>query len=104
MNIQGSQQHGKKNYGKKVFNKKLKIREWTLVQLPQKESGKQRKVLKPWHGPYRITHKTETGVTVVHIYFPETGSTQVHMSMVSPLNGSWDCIGMGQMVISRKDT
>uniref|UniRef100_A0A1X7SNG1 Uncharacterized protein n=1 Tax=Amphimedon queenslandica TaxID=400682 RepID=A0A1X7SNG1_AMPQE len=89
MNIQGSQQRGKKNYDKKVFKKELKIGDWTLVRFPQEESGKQRKLSKPWHGPYRITHKTETGVTVVPIHFPESGSIQVHMSRVTPCPPKW---------------
>ena len=50
MNIQGSQQRGKRNYDKRVFTKKLRIGDWTLVWFPQEESGKQYKLSKPWHG------------------------------------------------------
>ena len=48
--------------------------------------------------------KTETGVTVVPIHFPESRSIQVHMSRVTPCPPKWSLvsIGWGQMIKSRK--
>ena len=32
----------------------MKIGDWMLVYFPADESGKQRKLSHPWHGPYRM--------------------------------------------------
>ena len=49
-----------------------------LVCFPQDEAGKQRKLSRLWHGPYRVTQINDPDVTVVKVYFPEEGLLQVH--------------------------
>ena len=61
-----------------------RIGDWVLVRFPQEESGRQRKLSRPWHGPYRVTERHDPDVTVVKIYFPEKGPIQVHQSRVCP--------------------
>ena len=60
-----------------------------LVRFPHEESGKNRKLSKPWHGLYRIVQKNNPDVTVVSVHFPESGSIQVHQSRVCPCPPKW---------------
>ena len=55
-----------------------------LVRFPCEESTKQCKLSKPRHGPHRIINKNDPDATVVPVYFPESGSIQVHQSRVYP--------------------
>ena len=55
-----------------------------LVRFPQEESGKNRKLSRPWHGPYRVIQCVDPDVSVVKQYFPEEGSIQVHQLRVCP--------------------
>ena len=55
-----------------------------LFQFPHKESGKNRKLSRPWHGPYRVIRCNESDVTVVKQFFPEEGNIQVHQLRVCP--------------------
>ena len=59
-----------------------------LVRFPQEESGANRKLSRPWHGPYRIESVSLTGVVAVKVYFPQEGSIQVHAQRVTkcPMN------------------
>ena len=52
------------------------------IRFPQDETGKQRKLSRPWHGPYRVTALTQTDVTAVKVYYPNEGTIQVHMNRV----------------------
>ena len=49
-----------------------------LIRFPQDEAGKQRKLSRPWHGPYRIAELNDPDVTVVKVYFTEEGPLQVY--------------------------
>ena len=57
---------------------------WVLIKFPHEESGKQRKLSRPWHGAYLIMSLTDTDHTASRIYFPEDGPIKVHQSHVSP--------------------
>ena len=69
--------------------KEHKIGDWVLVQFPHKETGKKRKLSKPWHGPYRVIRKNDPDVTVVPVHFPESGPIQVHQSRVCSCPPKW---------------
>ena len=45
-----------------------KIGQWVLIRHPQEESGPNRKLSRPWHGPFRITGVEKTGVTAERVY------------------------------------
>ena len=81
-NIRAAQKKYKCQYDKKSQPVPFRLGDWVLVRFPQEESGKQRKLSRPWHGPYRIITKSDPDVTVVKIYFPEEGQIQVHQSRV----------------------
>ena len=59
-----------------------KLGDWVLIRFPREETGKQRKLSRPWHGPYHITHRNDPDVTAVKVFFPDEGSIQVHQSRV----------------------
>ena len=69
--------------------------DWALIRFPPKETGQQRKLSRPWYGPYRVTTVTEMGVTAVKVYSPQDGTTSVHASHVTrcppafPEGGYW---------------
>jgi hypothetical protein len=52
--FQRAQQRYKKLYDRKAVKRDYQIGDWVLVRFPQEESGKQRKLSRPWHGPYQI--------------------------------------------------
>ena len=58
------------------------------MRFPHEESGKKRKLSKTWHGPYRVIKKKDPDVTVVPVYFPESGPIQVHQR-VCPCPPKW---------------
>ena len=64
---------------------------------PHEESGKNRKLSRPWHGPYRIITMTDTDITAIRIYFPEDDSIKVHQGRVTkcPIGSPQVVIGMG---------
>ena len=88
-NIREEQKRAKERYDKKVVVKEYKMGEWVLVRFPREESGKKRKLSKPWHGPYSIIQRNEPDVTVVPVHFPDGGSIQVHQSRVCSFPPRW---------------
>ena len=79
-NIRVAQTKYKKYYDKHAKLISYSIGEWILIRFPQDETGKSRKLSRPWHGPYRITALTQTDVTAVKVYYPKEGAIQVHMN------------------------
>ena len=69
---------------KRATPSSFKVGDLVLVRFPQEESGKQRKLSRPWHGPYRVVQSTKPDVTVVKQFFPEEGTIQVHQLRVRP--------------------
>ena len=82
--IQRAQQKYKSAYDLKAMERDYRIGDWVLVRFPQEETGKLRKLSRPWHGPYRIVSRSDRDVTVSKVYHPQEGSIQVHQSRVSP--------------------
>ena len=60
----------------------MRLGDCVLIYFPAEDSGKQRKLSCPWHGPYRIVAKDETNVTAIKVYFPEEKSIKVHQNHV----------------------
>ena len=57
----------------------IQVGDWVLVQFPQEEVGKMRKLSRPWHGSYRIMSKEGPDVTVVKLYFSQDKVIRVHL-------------------------
>ena len=53
-----------------------------MAYFPKEDSGKNRKLTRPWHGPYRVIEKKDPDVTVCKVYFPEQGTIQVHQQRI----------------------
>ena len=83
--IQQAQQKYKGDYDKKATRHEYRVGEWVLVKFLWEETGKTRKLSRPWHGPYRLVEVKEPDVTVVKVYRPQDGQIQIHKSRVSPL-------------------
>jgi hypothetical protein len=81
--IQKAQARYKTQYDRKATPRTYRPGEWILVRFPCDESGKQRKLSRPWHGPYRVLSTAGPDVTAQKVYFPEDGQIQIHQSRVS---------------------
>ena len=81
--IRGAQNKYKRNYDKKRRITNYRAGDWVLIRFPQEESGANRKLSRPWHGPFRVKESSDTGVTAVKVYFPEQDPILVHQSRVS---------------------
>ena len=81
--IRKAQKQYKTQFDRKSSGRKYSDGDWVLVRFPQEESGKNRKLSQPWHGPYRVTKCLDPDVIVAKVYFPEHGAIQVHQSRVT---------------------
>ena len=70
----------KTQYDKKCKQVNFKLGDWIMIRFPHEESGKQRKLSRPWHGPYRIIQRNDPDVTAVKVYFPDETQIQVHQN------------------------
>ena len=81
--VKKAQQKYKKFYDRKASNRSYQIGDWVLIKFPAEESGRNRKLSQPWHGPYRITEIRDLDVTVTKVYFPGDGLMNVHQLRVT---------------------
>ena len=82
--IRKAQRKYKKNYDRGTSTTEYKAGEWILICFPQEETGRLRKLSRPWHGPYRVLSTRGPDVTAIKVYFPEDSSIQVHQTRVTP--------------------
>ena len=84
---------------------KLKVGDWVLIHFPQEETGRQRKLSRPWHGPYRVISCEDPDITAVKIHFPSDLPIQVHQSRVNkcPPSMLMTFIGMKENDLSQED-
>ena len=82
--IRTAQNRYKAVYDRRVRGRQHQVGDWVLLRFPQEESGRQRKLSRPWHGPYRVVEKRDPDITAVKVYFPEKGPIQVHQSRACP--------------------
>lgn len=78
-----AQRKYKTAYDRKTTSTDYHIGDWVLVKFPHEESGKSRKLSRPWHGPYRVISCRDPDVTVVKVYAPQDPQIQVHQSRVT---------------------
>ena len=58
------------------------VGEWVLIKFPADESGKMRKLARPWHGLYCITEVNGPNVSANKVYLPQKDVIKVHQSRV----------------------
>lgn len=68
--IQKAQKKYKTYYDKKAKDipSHYRVGQWILIRHPHEESGPNRKLSRPWYGPFRITKVEKTGVIAEGIY------------------------------------
>ena len=71
--IQAAQAKYKRSYDRHSREIDYQLGDWVLIRFPQEESGRMRKLSRPWHGPYRIIDRRDPDVTVVKVYAPQDG-------------------------------
>ena len=54
-----------------------------LIRFPQEESGKMKKLSRPWHGPYRVVQVTSTGVVAQRVYNSKGDQICIHRHQVT---------------------
>ena len=86
--IRKAQQRYKRQYDRNTKAATFAVGQWVLVRFPADESGKNRKLSRPWHGPYRVTSVKNPDVSVVKVYFPQEKQIMIHQSRVKqcPVN------------------
>ena len=81
--IQSAQTKYKSNHDRQSRVKDYRIGDWILIRFPQEESGANRKLSRPWHGPFRVTDFDDTRVTAIKVYAPQDTPIHVHQSRVT---------------------
>ena len=81
--IRAAQSRYKGSYDRSSRKADYQLGDWVLVRFPQDETGRQRKLSRPWHGPYRVIDRRDPDVTVVKVYSPQDGQIQVHQTRVT---------------------
>ena len=68
--IRKAQRRYKEGYDRRADNYSYCVGDWVLIRFPSEETGRHRKLSRPWRGPYRVTSCNENNVTAVEVYFP----------------------------------
>ena len=82
--IQAAQKRYKTQYDRKSNEVTYHVGDWVLVRFPADESGKMRKLSRPWHGPYRVISNNAPDLSVSKVYHPKDAGIQIHQSRVKP--------------------
>ena len=82
--IREAQKKYKLQYDRHADDYHYRIGDWILIRFPSDESGRLRKLSRPWHGPYRVKACNDTNITATKVYFPLEDSIHVHQNRVKP--------------------
>ena len=80
--IRRAQKRYKRQFDRKASCQQFKTGDWVFVKFPHEETGKRRKLSRPWHGPYRVSSVCEPTICVTSVYFPTTEAIKIHLSRV----------------------
>lgn len=69
--IRKSQERQQKFYDRKSTSTKFRVGDRVMVFMPSEVTGKNRKLARPYHGPYRVVSVTPTNAEVQLIEFPD---------------------------------
>ena len=81
--ITKAQKHYKECYDRKAKQVDYQVGDWVFIKFPAEETGRNRKLSNPWHGPYRVLSRRDPDVTATKVYFPQEGQIQVHQQRVT---------------------
>ena len=82
--IRKAQKRYNAQYDRHADDYQYRIGDWVLIRFPSEESGRLRKLSRPWHGPYRVKTCNDTNVTATKVYFPLERPVHVHQNRVKP--------------------
>ena len=82
--IKSAQARYRRTYDKLSREVNYQLGDWVMIRFPQEETGKRRKLSRPWHGPYRIIERRDPDITAVKVYAPQDGQIHVHQNRVAP--------------------
>ena len=82
--IREAQKRYKSQYDRKTDTFEYKIGDWVLIHFPSDETGRLRRLSRPWHGPFWVTSCNETNVVATKVYFPRDDPIRVHQTCVKP--------------------
>ena len=82
--IREAQSRYKRQYNKGARIANFRVGDWAFVKFPAEESGKNRKMSRPWHGPFRVIERKDPNITLRNVYFPEEPTMLVHQLRVCP--------------------
>ena len=81
-NIQRAQKRYKHQHDCHARPSNFRVGDWVFVWFPQDESGRFRKLSRPWHGPYRVLERKDPDFVVAKVYDPQHGQICVHQDRV----------------------
>ena len=82
-----SQAKSKERYDRRARTREYRMGDWVFVKFPSDETGRNRKLSQPWHGPYRVTSIVDSNLTVHEVYprhAKEPKQARIHLSRVTP--------------------
>ena len=82
--IQEAQKSYKTQYDKRGKVAKFRVGDWVFVHFSEEETGKRRKLSRPWYGPFRVITRQDPNLTVRKVYFPEDPPLTIHQLRVCP--------------------
>ena len=80
--LKRAQQKSKQRYDTCAVSREFKHGDWVLVRFPSDKTGRNRKLSRPWHGPYRVLQQTDTNLTVDKVYRSKNNPIRIHHSRV----------------------
>ena len=81
-NIRGAQMKQKKQYDRSSTPPTLKVSDRVMVYMPSEVQGKNRKLARPFHGPYRVLSVTPTNAEVRLVDDPTSAPIFVSLDRV----------------------
>ena len=84
--IRSAQKKYKRSYDRRMYSPKLRVGDWILIRFPHEETGANRKLSRPWYGPFRISSIEQSNIIANKVYFPQEEPIRVHMSRVHKIN------------------
>jgi hypothetical protein len=72
----------KNHYDQHAKEVDFRVGDWVLVYFHHEQSGRNRKLSKPWHGPYRTISWEDPTVICTKVYYPQHDQIHVHQSRI----------------------
>ena len=81
--VEKVQQRYKKYYDRHAKSVEYRVGDWIFIRFPAEETGRNRKMSHPWHGPYRVMSKRDPDISAQKVYFQDEGQIQVHQQRIT---------------------